>query len=257
MPAPQFSIDAFHRGRFHLVQWKGRGHRAGLDALLLAAAVPAGFSGTVADLGAGAGAAGLAVAARSPEARVTLVENSSDMICCARQSIALPQNASLSGRVSILEADVTLAGRARVAAGLADNAFDFVLTNPPFNDPRARPSPDPLRASAHAMPSGGLATWIRTAAAIVRPDGFLAMIARPEALQEILAAMAGRFGAIDLLPVHTHPRKDAIRIVLRARKGSRRGLALRPGLQVHAAEGSAPTPEALRLLNGDADLFPN
>ncbi|EJZ16614.1 methyltransferase small, partial [Rhizobium sp. Pop5] len=33
------TIDAFHRGAFHLVQPKGRGHRAGMDAMLLAALV--------------------------------------------------------------------------------------------------------------------------------------------------------------------------------------------------------------------------
>ncbi|MFC6490557.1 methyltransferase, partial [Nitratireductor sp. GCM10026969] len=49
-----FTIDAFHRGRFHLVQPAGKGHRAGLDAMLLAGAVPGNFSGRLADLGAGA-----------------------------------------------------------------------------------------------------------------------------------------------------------------------------------------------------------
>ena len=28
------TIDAFHRGRFHVIQPKGRGHRAGMDAML-------------------------------------------------------------------------------------------------------------------------------------------------------------------------------------------------------------------------------
>ena len=58
------SVDAFHRGRFVLVQPKGAGHRSGVDAMILAAAVPSGFAGRVADLGAGAGAAGLAASAR-------------------------------------------------------------------------------------------------------------------------------------------------------------------------------------------------
>ncbi|MFC0209530.1 methyltransferase, partial [Chelativorans intermedius] len=60
--AQRFTVDAFHRGRFHLVQPAERGHRAGLDAMLLAGAVPRAFCGQLADLGAGAGAAGLAVA---------------------------------------------------------------------------------------------------------------------------------------------------------------------------------------------------
>ena len=54
------TIDAFHRGAFHLVQPKGRGHRAGMDAMMLASLVDAEGPVRVADLGAGAGAAGLA-----------------------------------------------------------------------------------------------------------------------------------------------------------------------------------------------------
>ncbi|KJS21015.1 MAG: hypothetical protein VR78_00650, partial [Hoeflea sp. BRH_c9] len=54
---PGYSVDAFHNGGFHLLQPLGSGHRAGMDAMLLAATVPEGARGTLADLGAGAGAA--------------------------------------------------------------------------------------------------------------------------------------------------------------------------------------------------------
>jgi len=129
------TIDAFHRGAFFLAQPAGRGHRAGLDAMILAGAVPTGFAGNLADLGAGAGAAGLAVAARCPDARVVLVERDAEMAAYARRSLALPQNAAFRGRAGVLVADVTLSGEARAAAGLCDRAFDFAIMNPPFNAP--------------------------------------------------------------------------------------------------------------------------
>ncbi len=66
------TIDAFHRGLFHVVQPKGRGHRSGMDAMLLAALVADERPIRVADLGAGAGAAGLAVASRLPKAEIVL-----------------------------------------------------------------------------------------------------------------------------------------------------------------------------------------
>ena len=130
---PESTIDAFHRGAFFLVQPAGRGHRAGLDAMVLAAAVPSGFAGRLADLGAGAGAAGLAVAARCADANITLVERDPEMLGYARRTLALPQNAALRGRAEILDADVTLSGEARAAAGLEDSAFDYAIMNPPFN----------------------------------------------------------------------------------------------------------------------------
>ena len=49
------TLDAFHRGNFWLVQPKGVGHRAGVDAMILAASVPSDFSGKLADFGAGGG----------------------------------------------------------------------------------------------------------------------------------------------------------------------------------------------------------
>ena len=50
------------------------GHRVGHDAILLAAACPACAGDAVVELGAGVGAAGLAVAVRVADTTVTLVE---------------------------------------------------------------------------------------------------------------------------------------------------------------------------------------
>ena len=119
-PAPEKpvteTVDAFHYGRFHLVQPKGVGHRSGMDAMLLAALVAGEGPMRVADLGAGAGAAGLAVAARIEKAEVLLVERSPLMAGFARKSLALPSNAAFASRVSVLEADVSLSGKARIDA---------------------------------------------------------------------------------------------------------------------------------------------
>src|SRR5258708_40221928 len=62
-PAGEFTMDAFLGGRLRLRQPKS-GHRAGHDAMLLAAATSARSGDRVVDFGAGIGAAGLAVAKR-------------------------------------------------------------------------------------------------------------------------------------------------------------------------------------------------
>jgi tRNA1(Val) A37 N6-methylase TrmN6 len=67
------TLDDFLGGRLSAIQPRAGHHRAGLDAVLLAAAVDDAFSGDLVDLGAGTGVAGMAVAARAPAARVTLV----------------------------------------------------------------------------------------------------------------------------------------------------------------------------------------
>ncbi|RVC09667.1 methyltransferase, partial [Mesorhizobium sp. M7A.F.Ca.CA.002.15.2.1] len=163
--------------------------------------------------------------------------------------------AHLSDRASVLVADVTVSGRARAAAGLADNDFDFVIMNPPFNAPRDRASPDRLRKEAHVMEDGVFESWIRSAAAVVRPRGGLAVIARPEQLGAILDAIAGRFGDAEMLAVHPRPDAAAIRIVVRAALGARGKLAIRPPLMLHAQSGNGPDERSEMITNGLASLF--
>jgi tRNA1(Val) A37 N6-methylase TrmN6 len=227
------TIDAFHRGAFHIVQPKGRGHRSGMDAMLLAALVADERPIKVADLGAGAGAAGMAVASRLDQAEVVLFERSPDMAEFARKSLALSENTRFAERVSVIKADVTLIGKDRNEAGLVDDSFHHVIMNPPFNDASDRLTPDALKAEAHAMTEGLFERWIRTAGAIMIPAGQLSLIARPESIGEIIAACGRRFGGIEITPIHPREGENAVRILVTAIKGSRARLGLRAPLIMH------------------------
>lgn len=242
--------DAFHRGRFHLLQPKGRGHRAGMDAMLLASLVADERVCRIADLGAGAGAAGIAVAARLENAEVTLYERSPEMAEFARRSLALPENAAFSARVSVCEADVTLRAKARVEAGLPDRYFHHVIMNPPYNDAGDRRTPDALKAEAHAMTEGLFENWIRTASAIVVPGGQLSLISRPQSVADIIAACGGRFGGIEITLIHPRPGEDAVRMLVTAIKGSRARLSFRAPLIMHETGSHAFKPLVDDLSNG-------
>ncbi|MGH7185899.1 MAG: methyltransferase, partial [Pseudomonadota bacterium] len=67
------STDDFLGGRIAVIQPR-RGHRAGSDAVFLAASVPARSGERVLDVGAGVGVAGLCLLARVPGVEVTAVE---------------------------------------------------------------------------------------------------------------------------------------------------------------------------------------
>ncbi|MCV0395393.1 MAG: methyltransferase [Rhizobiaceae bacterium] len=249
------TLDAFHRGAFWLVQPATGAHRAGMDAMMLAAAVPGDFSGRLADLGAGAGAAGLAVAARCAHARVTLVERSPEMAAYARRTLEHPGNAAIASRAEILEADVALRGAARRNAGLDDRAFDFAIMNPPFNDDRHRPAATELRRDAHVMVAGLFESWLRCAAAIVKPGGRVALIARPASLGEVLTALSGRFGRARIVPIQPRADRAAIRIVIRAERGARAGPSLEPPLVLHEGRANVFTEHADAINNGRAALL--
>ncbi len=247
-----YTIDAFHRGRFFVVQPEGGGHRSGVDAMLLASLIASDKPIRVADLGAGAGAAGLAVAARLQNANVVLVEKSPLMADYARRTLQLAENAFLSLRAQVLEADVTLRGRLRVAAGLGDEDYDHVIMNPPFNDAADRRTPDALKAEAHAMTDDLFDRWIRTAGAIMKPGGQLSLIARPQSIVEIIEACGKRFGGLEITALHPRPDANATRILVTAIKGSRARLTLRAPLFVHGVEGHGFTTFVDDLNNGRA-----
>lgn len=226
--------------------------------MMLAAAVPDGFAGRLVDFGAGVGAAGIAVASRCARAQVVLAEKSPEMADFARQTIAHPGNAHLASRLSLIQADVTLAGKARAAAGLPDNAFDFAIMNPPFNNAADRATPDALKRAAHVMDEGMFESWLRSAAAVVRPHGGVAIIARPISLEPILRALQGRFGGLRIVPVHPRAHEPAIRIIVRAALGSRAGLRLMPALVIHddgRSSGGVFSEKADAISNGRAPLL--
>jgi tRNA1(Val) A37 N6-methylase TrmN6 len=244
----EISEDAALGGSLRLRQPR-RGHRVGHDAILLAAACPARPGERVVDLGAGIGAAGLAVAARVSGTMVTLVEIDAEL---AALSLANAQLNGLAERVNAVVLDVTAPAREFAAAGLRPESAARVLMNPPFNDPlRARPSPDRRRRLAYSMANA--TAWVAAATRLLRPRGTLTLIWRADGLGEILRALDGALGAVRVLPVHGKPGAPAIRVLLEATKASRAPLSLLPAFLLTDGAG-LPTMQAQAVLQGGASL---
>jgi tRNA1(Val) A37 N6-methylase TrmN6 len=155
----------------------------------------------------------------------------------------------------VIESDVTLTGKRRALSGLADNAFDFAIMNPPFNLPKDRSTPDALKAKAHVMSEGLFESWLRTSAAIVRPGGGVAIIARPQSISEIIAAMKGRFGALRVVPIQPRAAESAIRIIVTGIRASRAPLSIEPSIILHGPTGNDFLERANALINGAYGLF--
>jgi tRNA1(Val) A37 N6-methylase TrmN6 len=242
--------DAVLGGRLRLLQ-PARGHRVGHDAILLAAATPAQAGEHAVDLGAGVGAAGLALAARVDGVRVTLAEVDPGL---ARLAAENAERNALAARVRAVALDVTAPARALTGAGLGPECAARVLMNPPFNDPlRQRASPDRRRRLAHAGREDVLAAWSSTAARLLPARGTLSLIWRADGLADVLRALAGAFGEVAIMPVHGKPEEPAIRVLVRATKGSHAPLALLPALVLNDSAGR-PTAQAEAVLRAGAAL---
>jgi len=112
-----------------------------------------------------------------------------------------------------------------------------------------------LKRGAHVMADNLFELWLRSATAVVKPRGGVALIARPQSIGEILAALDGRFGKLEILPIHPRPDAAAIRIVVRGVRASRAGLSLMPPLFLHDAGSHRFTAAADDINNGRASLF--
>lgn len=236
--------DALFDGSLKLLQPR-TGHRAGTDAVLLAAATPSDAR-RIADLGASTGLVGLRAAQMNPLASAVLIERDAEM---ARLAAGNAARNGLSDRVAIRQADAfALAGEADLR-----EVFDAVLTNPPFfKSGEIRVSPNPQRAGAHVL-EASLDDWVRNATTILAPKGQLVVIHRADALGDVLAACSRRIGGVRLRFIHPEAGAPAIRVLLAGRKGSRAPLLVLPPLVLHGADG-AFAPEVAALHRGEATL---
>ena len=244
------STDAVLGGRLHLRQPLA-GHRVGHDAILLAAATAARAGEQAVDLGAGVGAAGLALAKRVEGLKAALVEIDEALSRLAAENA---QANALGHRVRALACDAEDA-RALAAGGLPAGSVDRVLMNPPFHDARRHNvSPDAGRRLAHA---GGLALlqrWIASAATLLKPSGVLTLIWRADEVAGVIETLTPAFGDIAVLPVAPREGAAPIRVLVRAVKGGGTAApAYEPALILNDADGR-PSAAAEAVLRGGQAL---
>lgn len=213
-----------------------RGLRAGLDAVLLAAGVPARPGQRVLEAGCGSGAGFLCLAARVPGLTVVAVERDPGLAALARENAALN---GLAARVEVIEGDVRdLALAQRLPA--CDHAF----ANPPFW-PGGTAPPEALRRTA-THEEAGLADWARFLAAPLRHRGSLGLILPAARLDAAMAALAAAGCAgTRLVPFWPRAGLPAKRVLLQARRGGRGPARVEPGLTLHDGAGFTPAAEAV------------
>ena len=240
-----FTEDRLLNGRVVLRQPR-QGFRAGLDAVLLAAFVPAKPSETVLEAGPGSGAAFLCLAARVPRLAIRAVERESAMAALARENAA---RAGLTAQIEIGDvADLAL------ARGLGPVAHGFA--NPPYW-PGGTPPPGAIRRAATHEAGPGLADWVRFLAAAIAPRGSLSLILPAARFDAAVAAMCDAgFGAMELLPLWPRAGVAAKRVLLRARKGARGPAKILSGLVLHQDDGRF-TEAAEAILRDAAPLDPD
>lgn len=226
--APAFTEDRLLGGRVRLRQ-PAAGYRVAIDPVFLAASVPAEPHQTILDVGCGAGAAMLCLAARVPHSRVVGLEMRRDLVRLAGDNAILN---CMEARVSAMIGDLL-----RAPPRLAPGAFDHVMANPPYLEQGRAAGTTPDKAEATIEGEADLAAWVRCALTMARPKGSVTFIHRADRIDALLAEIAGRAGAIVVYPLWPGREKPAVRVLVRARKQVAAPARLMPGLVLHEADG--------------------
>jgi len=247
-PPNGLSADKFLGGDLVLLQPRD-GYRAGVDPVVLAASVAARPGDRVLDLGCGAGAAGLCLAKRVPGVSVIGIERQPDYADLAAR------NAVENG----IDMAVVTADLAALPPDIRDASFDHVIMNPPYHlRDRSTTSHDPGRAAA-LFEDTSLTTWIDIATRRLKPRGYLTLVQKAERLPEILGAMDDRLGSHLVKPLVPRDGRDAVLVIVQARKGGRAPFRLTAPLIMHAGaahDGDVDSyrPEVSAILRDGAPL---
>ncbi len=239
--------DTLLGGRVRLRQPLAGQLRAGLDAVLLASALPAHPGERVLEAGCGSGAAMLCLAARVPGLALLGVERDPTMAALATA------NAELNGAAAMVVqgdvADIGLARRLTQEFG----AWDQAMANPPYW-PAGTAPPAPGRAAATHEQGAGLPEWAGFMAAGLRHGGWLALVLPAARFDAGAAALSGAgCGSLKLVPLWPRAGTAAKRVLLLGRKGGRGPASVLPGLVLHATDGGW-TPAASAVLRDASAL---
>jgi tRNA1(Val) A37 N6-methylase TrmN6 len=225
---PNFTEDRLLGGRIRLRQ-PATGYRVAIDPVFLAASVPAEPRQLVLDVGCGAGAAMLCLAARVPHLRVVGLEMQRDLVRLAGDNVILN---GLDARASVMIGDLL-----HPPPRLSPGAFDHVMANPPFQQRGHAVFAAPEKSAATIEGEADLAAWVRFSLAMVRSKGTVTFVHRADRIDTLLGHIAGRAGEVVVFPLWPGQDKAATRVLVRARPQVASPARLAAGLVLHEPDG--------------------
>ena len=205
-----------------------KGYHASSDAVWLSAAVETIKKGdNILDVGSGTGAVSLCLAERFKNYSISITGLEIQELLATSSNHSAQENGF--DFISFINTDI-------FKSKLKPCSFAHVISNPPYslND---MPSPNESKAFAHNFQTCNLQNWIDFCVRMLKPQGCFYMINRTEALDDILFFIHGRLGGIEVFPLHSKKELPAKRIIVRAKKDSKKPLVIHPGIVVHNSDG--------------------
>ncbi len=180
------------------------------DAVWLAAFAPNNAK-TVLDVGIGTGGASLCLLANNPDAQITGLDISEQMLDECKSNAELN-----NAKFELINADIT--------TWKSDRTFDLVITNPPYFNGT------PAHHNAHH--NADLSLWISRCVARVRPMGTFCIITDAATTARAVSEMSKKLGDINILPLFG-AKNTAERVLISGRLGTRGISVLHRGISMN------------------------
>lgn len=180
------------------------------DAVWLAAFAPTDAK-TVLDVGIGTGGASLCLSANNPNAQITGLDISEQMLNECKSNAELNNT-----NIELINADIT--------TWKSDRTFDLVITNPPYFNGT------PAHHNAHH--NADLTLWISRCVARVRPMGTFCIITDAATTARAISEMSKKLGDINILPLFG-AKNTAERVLISGRLGTRGISVLHRGISMN------------------------
>jgi tRNA1(Val) A37 N6-methylase TrmN6 len=224
-----FSQD-YILGNKILIKQPKQGYRAGIDPIILAAAMQPNKGDTVLDIGTGVATAALCLATRINDIKITGIEQQRNLVRFATDNVRFN---NFHDRIEIISGDL-MSPPPRLSGG----TFAHVMANPPyFEHEKTRPSPYESKAISNQEGSATLEQWLRFCLLMIKPKGTITFIYRAERIDELMSYFYNKLGDIKIMPLWPCYQKSAKLVLIKGVKGSYGKCELLRGLSLHQPNG--------------------
>lgn len=216
------SVDGFLGGAVQIAQPRA-GFRSGVDAVLLAASVPAKPGQSVLELGLGVGAASLCLARRVPGLDQAGLEIQPDYAEIADQN----------ARDNQCEISVVVGDVCAMPPALRARTFDHVLMNPPYYRAGEWTGAEAADKSTALGETTALENWVDAGTRRLVHGGSFTIIQKAARLEDVIRAADQRLGSLEIKPIAPRVGRIGELVILRLRKGGRAATRIYPPLVMH------------------------
>lgn len=245
----QTSYDKFLNGSI-LVEQLIQGGRSGSDTILLSASVPAKPGETILEIGTGNGTAAIALAKQIINLRILAIDIDPINLDIAKRNVILNK---LSENIQTLNEDILKKDIKFNINQEEIKSFDHIFMNPPYFDINKivipRSDQNKIAKSANFNLIDG---WLDISIKLLKHNGTITIINKVSNLDQIMRKLS-KYGSLIILPLVAHQNKEADRMIINFKMGSKSNTRILNAVVLHE-EGGEYSNDVEEVLRGRARI---